>query len=61
MKKIITTCDTRVDTAIAGLFPTQSDAIQIIKWMEHYELVHVLLEKCENAVNVLESIIIKYG
>ena len=61
MKKIILICDTRVDAAIAGLFPTQNDVVQIIKWMEHYELVHALLEKCENALHVIESIIIKYS
>lgn len=61
MKKIILTCDTRVDAAITGLFPTQDDVVQIIKWMEHYELLHALLEKCENALHTIETIIIKYS
>lgn len=61
MKKIIVVCDARIDAAIAGLFPTHTDAIQLIKWMEHYELLHALIEKCDNAVNVLEAIIIKYN
>jgi uncharacterized protein Yka (UPF0111/DUF47 family) len=61
MKRIIVNSDARIDAAITGLFPTQSDPIQIIKWMEHYEMMQVLIGKWENVVNVIESIIIKYG
>jgi uncharacterized protein Yka (UPF0111/DUF47 family) len=61
MKKIIVTCDARVDSAIAGLFPMESNPVEIIKWMEHYELLQALIGKYENAVNVLETIIIKYS
>lgn len=61
MKKIIMVCDSRIDAAITGLFPVEKDPVQIIKWMEHFDFMHGLLEKCENAVNVIESIIIKYS
>jgi uncharacterized protein Yka (UPF0111/DUF47 family) len=61
MKKIIANCDARIDAAITSLFPTQSDPIEIIKWMEHYEMMQALIGKWENVVNVIESIIIKYG
>lgn len=61
MRKIIVTCDGRVDAAIYGLFPSETDVVNIIKWMEHFEMLQVLLEKCENIVNTVESIIIKYS
>jgi uncharacterized protein Yka (UPF0111/DUF47 family) len=61
MKKIIVACDSRVDAAIYGLFPSETDVVGIIKWMEHFELLQVLMEKCENVVHTIESIIIKYS
>lgn len=61
MKKIIVNTDARVDSAISGLFPMESNPIEIIKWMEHYELLQALIGKYENALNVLEAIIIKYS
>jgi len=61
MRKIINTCDNRIDAAISGLFPSHTDVVDIIKWMEHYDILQVLLEKCENMVDTVEAIVIKYG
>lgn len=61
MRKIINTCDNRIDAAITGLFPSHTEVVDIIKWMEHYDILQVLLEKCENMVDTVEAIVIKYG
>ncbi len=61
MRKIINTCDNRIDAAITGLFPTNTNVVDIIKWMEHYDILQVLLEKCENLVDTIEAIVIKYS
>lgn len=61
MRKIINVCDNRIDAAITGLFPSHTDVVQIIKWMEHYDILQVLLEKCQHIVDTIEAIVIKYG
>ncbi|OSZ81965.1 hypothetical protein CAP35_01445 [Chitinophagaceae bacterium IBVUCB1] len=61
MRKIINLCDNRIDAAITGLFPTNTNVVDIIKWMEHYDILQVLLEKCENVVDTIEAIVIKYS
>lgn len=45
--------------AIAHLFETEKDPIEIIKWKEIYEIVEGATDRCEDVANVLEAIVIK--
>jgi predicted phosphate transport protein (TIGR00153 family) len=45
--------------AIARLFDTEKDPIQIIKLKELYEVLEVATDKAEDAANVLEAIYLK--
>ena len=45
--------------AIASLFQNINDPITIIKWKEIYETLETATDRCEDAANVLESIILK--
>jgi len=49
------------DLSIERLFETESDAKEVIKKREIYQVMEIVTDKCEDAANVIESIIIKYA
>ena len=53
--------DEVLDKAILNLFAKNTDAVQIIKLKDIYQDLEIISDKCEDASNVIESIIIKYA
>ena len=53
--------DTVFERAIAGLFEREKDPIQIIKQKEVYVGLETATDKCEDAANVMKSLLIKHG
>ena len=49
------------DLSIERLFETEPDAKDVIKKREIYTVMEIATDKCEDAANVIESIIIKYA
>lgn len=49
------------DMSIERLFATEVDAKEVIKKREIYQVMEIATDKCEDAANVIESIIIKYA
>lgn len=49
------------DLSIEHLFNTEPDAKEVIKKREIYQAMELATDKCEDAANVIESIIIKYA
>jgi uncharacterized protein len=49
------------DMSIEKLFDTEPDAKEVIKKREIYQVMEIVTDKCEDASNVIESIIIKYA
>lgn len=49
------------DMAVTSLFENEKDAVNLIKMREIYQALEIATDKCEDAANVLESIIIKYA
>jgi uncharacterized protein Yka (UPF0111/DUF47 family) len=49
------------DVSIDRLFETEPDAKEVIKKREIYQVMEIITDKCEDATNVIESIIIKYA
>jgi uncharacterized protein len=49
------------DLSIDRLFETEPDAKEVIKKREIYQVMEIVTDKCEDAGNVIESIIIKYA
>ena len=47
------------DMSIEKLFATEPDAKEVIKKREIYQVMEIVTDKCEDASNVIESIIIK--
>jgi predicted phosphate transport protein (TIGR00153 family) len=45
--------------AISRLFHEEKDPIRLIKWKEIYETMELICDKCEDAVNILESVVLK--
>ncbi len=53
--------DDTFDMSIERLFETENDAKEVIKKREIYQVMEIVTDKCEDAANVIESIIIKYA
>lgn len=53
--------DTASRSAIAKLFDTETNAIEVIKWKEIYEHVETAIDKCEDVANILEQIMLKHS
>jgi predicted phosphate transport protein (TIGR00153 family) len=53
--------DDEFDAAILHLFATETDAKEVIKKREIFTVLEVATDKCEDAANVIESIIVKYA
>ena len=49
------------DLSIERLFELEPDAKEVIKKREIYQVMEIVTDKCEDAANVIESIIIKYA
>lgn len=53
--------DDTFDFSIERLFNTEPDAKEVIKKRDIYQVMEIVTDKCEDASNVIESIIIKYA
>jgi len=49
------------DLSIDRLFESEPDAKEVIKKREIYQVMEIVTDKCEDAANVIESIIVKYA
>jgi uncharacterized protein len=49
------------DMSIERLFAEEEDAKEVIKMREIYQVMEIATDKCEDAGNVIESIIVKYA
>jgi hypothetical protein len=49
------------DRSIERLFETEPDAKEVLKKRDVYQVMEIVTDKCEDATNVIESIIIKYA
>ena len=47
--------------SIEKLFVEEPDAKEVIKKREIYQVMEIVTDKCEDAANVIESIIVKYA
>jgi predicted phosphate transport protein (TIGR00153 family) len=45
--------------AIAELFQTEKDPIQVIKWKDIYETMEQVTDRCEDVANVVQGVIVK--
>ena len=49
------------DSSIEQLFDSDVDAKELIKRREIYQVLETTTDKCEDAGNVIESIVVKYA
>ncbi len=47
--------------AVSRLFDEEKDPINLIKWKEIYETLEKATDKCEDAANILESVVVKHA
>lgn len=53
--------DRTYQEAVRTLFDTETDPITIIKWKEMYDVLEVITDRCEDAANVIEGVVVKHG
>jgi uncharacterized protein len=53
--------DDLLDASMAHLFSSNMNPIEVIKKKDLYQMLEIVTDKCEDAANVIESIIIKYA
>ena len=53
--------DNLLDKSMMELFNSQLSAVEIIKKKDLYSMLETVTDKCEDAANAIESIIIKYA
>ncbi len=53
--------DDLLDSTLLKLFSSKIDAVELIKQKDIYQMLETVTDKCEDAANVVESIIIKYS
>jgi uncharacterized protein Yka (UPF0111/DUF47 family) len=53
--------DDLFDQSIERLFADEPDAKEVMKLREIFQVMEIATDKCEDAGNVIESIIIKYA
>lgn len=53
--------DTIYRTAIAKLFISEGDGIEVIKWKEIYEFLENTLDACEDVANIVEGVVMKHA
>ncbi len=47
--------------AMATLFRTEKDPVDIIKWKQIFEMLEDGIDSCENVANIIEGVIMKYA
>ena len=50
-----------LDKGMVHLFTSNLNPVEIIKKKDLYQMLEIVTDKCEDAANVIESIIIKYA
>ncbi len=53
--------DDLLDSTMMKLFSSNISAVELIKQKDIYQMLETVTDKCEDAANVVESIIIKYS
>lgn len=53
--------DDLLDKGMMALFSSNIETIEVIKKKDLYQMLEMVTDKCEDAANVIESIIIKYA
>lgn len=61
LKKYEQQADSIYRRAIADLFKTNDNAIEVIKFKEIYEIYESSLDKCQDVADIVENIVLKYG
>ncbi len=51
--------DTIFRDAMANLFTSEQDAVEVIKWKAIYELLENTIDACEDVANIVEGVVMK--
>jgi len=47
--------------AVGQLFTEESNAIEVMKWKEFFDLLEDATDRCEDVANLLENVVVKHG
>lgn len=48
-------------TAVADLFSGGLDPVEIVKWKDLHRILEAAIDRCEDAANVIEMVVVKQG
>jgi uncharacterized protein Yka (UPF0111/DUF47 family) len=65
LRQIVTDCERRADKlsrrAIGRMFEDRLEVYELLKWKELYERLESLLDRCEDAFDIVETLGVKYA
>ena len=61
LNRIENAADQVTSKAVGELFANEKDPIEVIKWREIYGLLEGATDRCEDAANVIEGIVLKHA
>ena len=61
MRVLTGNTDKQVITAVSSMFDNSTTTVELIKLSDHYNVLQVLNNKCGEVINVMESVVVKYG
>ena len=61
LNRLENVADQVTSKAVGELFAREKDPIEVIKWREIYGQLEATTDRCEDAANVLEAIVLKHA
>jgi predicted phosphate transport protein (TIGR00153 family) len=52
--------DQLMRTALEELFRTETDPVEIVKWKDLHKVLEAAIDRCEDAANIIEMIVVKH-
>lgn len=61
MRNLTGKTDKDIVNSISSMFEQGTNTVELIKLSDHYNMLQVLNNKCGEVINVMESVVVKYG
>ena len=53
--------DQIMNRAVAELFSGEMDAVEVVKWRDLHRILEAAIDRCEDAANVIEMVVVKHS
>ena len=52
--------DQLMRAALEELFRTEADPVEIVKWKDLHKVLEAAIDRCEDAANIIEMVVVKH-